>query len=595
MGIMLRLTVFGLLCFIATFLQGADGEEAPSAVAPLIKLFQSGRLPAERQATVVEMICQRGNDRDLRLVFDRILNPQAFDRGLRTKAMVWLADAAATRKVKPVGDLSGLSSLIMGEDTANDEPMRAAAIRAASTWRDGSIGPALKQIAGEKNVSPGLQKASIDGLAAIADTSSQEALKELAVSGHSISVRAQATAGLVGLDLPFAAQAAAEILAGAAATDDCSGLIDAFLNRQTGPEALGGALAGRPIAVDVAKRALRYMYSVGRSDAALSDVLGTHAGIDTNSQPPTPDEVAQVVADVIAKGDPVRGEAIFRRKDLSCMKCHSVNRAGGQVGPELSAVGGSSPVDYVVNSILNPNLAVKEQFVTRVFILESGKNLTGVVVDRDEVRVNVRDANGRLNTIPTADIEEELEGKSLMPQGLTKFLTRDELLDLARFVSELGKPGRFAVQQAKTIQRWRVLQNPSQELTGEVPHLEHIRQLTLGTPPEAWEPAYARVSGILPLAEGDLKPVPRVLIMQAEFDVAETGTVELRIDCTEPYQVWIDSQVQEPVNKTTITPDVGRHTFTMRIEVSDQSDPGVKVEFVVPTDSRANLVVVGGP
>jgi len=46
-------------------------------------------------------------------------------------------------------------------------------------------------------------------------------------------------------------------------------------------------------------------------------------------------------------------------------------------------------------------------------------------------------------TIPTADIDEEIEGKSLMPQGITKFLTHDEFLDLAKFISELGKPGDY--------------------------------------------------------------------------------------------------------------------------------------------------------
>ena len=111
------------------------------------------------------------------------------------------------------------------------------------------------------------------------------------------------------------------------------------------------------------------------------------AGIAADAPPPTPAEVAQIVQDVASKGDPARGEAIFRRQDLNCMKCHSVSRAGGQVGPELSAVGGSSPIDYVVNSILNPNLAVKEQYVTRVFVLSNGKVLTGVVIDRDEIRI----------------------------------------------------------------------------------------------------------------------------------------------------------------------------------------------------------------
>jgi hypothetical protein len=39
-----------------------------STVAPLIKLLESGRVPAERQAAIVEMICTRGEAADLAVV-----------------------------------------------------------------------------------------------------------------------------------------------------------------------------------------------------------------------------------------------------------------------------------------------------------------------------------------------------------------------------------------------------------------------------------------------------------------------------------------------------------------------------------------------
>ena len=37
-------------------------------------------------------------------------------------------------------------------------------------------------------------------------------------------------------------------------------------------------------------------------------------------------------------------------------------------------------------------------------------------------------------------------------------------LDLARFVSELGKPGPYAIRSTPTIQRWQVLENPPTDL-----------------------------------------------------------------------------------------------------------------------------------
>jgi hypothetical protein len=37
---------------------------------------------------------------------------------------------------------------------------------------------------------------------------------------------------------------------------------------------------------------------------------------------------------------------------------------------------------------------------------------TGILVDRDELRVRLRDATGKVITIPMAEIEEEVEGKT---------------------------------------------------------------------------------------------------------------------------------------------------------------------------------------
>ena len=61
---------------------------------------------------------------------------------------------------------------------------------------------------------------------------------------------------------------------------------------------------------------------------------------------------------MLKRGDPTRGEAVFRRKDLACFKCHAIAGAGGQVGPDLASVGASAPVDYLIDSLLQPNKAI---------------------------------------------------------------------------------------------------------------------------------------------------------------------------------------------------------------------------------------------
>jgi putative heme-binding domain-containing protein len=587
--ILRRAIVAMLLCAAPASLLPAD--EPASAVGPLMKLYQGGRLPAERQPAVVEMICNRGNENDLRVVFDRILPPDGMAPPLRIKAIGWLNEAARTRKVKPAGDLTGLGALVGSSDAA----LRLAAVRLAATLHVEGAAPALRKIATATDSSGDLRQAAIAGLAALGGDENRATLKHLAADGPAGTVRMQAVAAVAGFDLALAARHAVAVLAGLSTENDPTLLLGAFLDRKEGSQALAQALEKERMPADAAKRVLRAMYAVGRSDAALSNVLSQAAGVAADPPPPTQDEVAQLVREVMEKGDPARGERVFRQADLNCMRCHSVSRAGGQVGPDLSAVGGSSPVDYIVNSILNPNLAVKEQFVTRIFETKDGKVLLGIVIDRDESRVRIRDAQGQTLIIATADIEEEAPGTSMMPTGLTKFLTHRELIDLMRFIAELGRSGAYAVRTTPSIQRWRVLAQPPAELTAEVPHLEHIRQHVLGSEPDAWRSMYAKVAGVVPLEELRKGNPPTVAILRGELKVSEPGKVAVSVETTESVQVWVDGEAFGDRRQFEVPLERGLHQVIVRVEISNREAPELKVELGRPQGSTAQFEVVGGP
>ena len=137
------------------------------------------------------------------------------------------------------------------------------------------------------------------------------------------------------------------------------------------------------------------MYLAGRSDAELVAALGKAAGLDAEKPPPTPERASRLAAEVLAKGDAARGEKIFRRGDLGCLKCQRASGAGGDVGPELSPLGTTSPVDYVITSILHPDLSIKENFITGNFVTDEGMIHQGIVVDRDDKRVIIKDATGQ--------------------------------------------------------------------------------------------------------------------------------------------------------------------------------------------------------
>lgn len=282
-----------------------------------------------------------------------------------------------------------------------------------------------------------------------------------------------------------------------------------------------------------------------------------------------------------SNGDAARGERVFRRPDLNCMKCHAVAGAAGGVGPELSAVGSSSPVDYLINSIMVPDQAIKEEFVTKVVQTADGRVFHGIVADRDDKRLVLREATGELRTIPADEIDATKDGGSLMPKGLVNFVTRAEFVDLLRFLSELGKPGPYAIHTTPTIQRWRLLKpvpsSPEEALKSDAAR---------------WLPAYALVPGTVPLDEFAAQAGSPVLYLRGEVNVTAAGTVGFRLASAEGVTAWVDGK---PADGTSFAVDLepGVHALTLRIDTAARKAP-LKVELVKPEGSSAEFTVVGG-
>lgn len=578
------------LLVVAWLVLGSVGIAQES---PLLRLLKSGKLPKERIEAVVEMACKNAGPDDLRFIFEQAIDPDAYPPKARLKALQSLQEAALTRQVKPTGDLSPLATLIAD---GKSRELQLAAMRLATQWKVAAAGDAFGKLALDPNAGEAVRNAALEGLAAVSGESAKPTLLALAKKGQPQEIRYRAIAALVALDLDAAAEQAALALVDAQPQDMPTALLDAFINRKGGGDKLAAALGKQKLSKDVAKLALRTMYAAGQNDPALSEVLSSAAGVAADPPLPTPDDIKRLSAEAVAKGDAERGEKIFRRADSTCLRCHSLVKAGGQVGPDLSALGVSSPVEYVVTSILDPSAAMKETYVTRNFMTSDGEVITGIVLERDEEKVKLKDAKGKITTLATSDIEREKEGKSLMPNGVTKFLTHDELLDLIRFVSELGKAGPFGPRATPTIQRWRVLKNVPSELAQiEVTNLENVRTFLTEAGEDAFVPAYAQVNGVLPLAE--LSPTPEkptVLYLRGEIDVTAGGQVGFRYTTDAKVTAWVDGSLFEGQSEFTTELAEGRHKVTLRVVTQGKPGEGLMLEVFPPAGSTANFAVVGG-
>ncbi|WP_339729238.1 HEAT repeat domain-containing protein [uncultured Gimesia sp.] len=553
-----------------------------------MKLLKSGRIPAQRQGTIIELICRKGNQDDLGYIWEQIVTG-AIKGELKEKSLLSLKEAFQNRKIIPAGSLAGISVLI-----DEQPPINRAAVELAGLWKVSAAAEKLQQLALSKQTDKKLRTAAIDALVSIGGDASIKAMQQLTGDHSPQDIRYQGAAALVALELKLAIADGIKIMS-SGKDGDPTPFIAAILDNQGAADQLATAISSQKIPEDVAKKLLRYMYSVGRSDKTLSDALSKAAGMSGEEKKLTEAEFKQLVADVIANGNAERGEQIFRRPELSCMKCHSVSKAGGEVGPDLSPIGASSPVDYLVRSILYPNQAVKEAYQTVVILTIEGKILRGIVVDRNEERIILKDANGKEIVIPADDIDDETEGGSLMPQGLTKFLTRDELVDVVKYLSALGRPGPYAVRSKPTVQRWLVMQEiPNLLLTNENPDEELFEEHVLRAPATAWTPQYAMVAGLLPFAELKSLATDSLILLQAEIKVTEPGAVGFRINSADNTKLWIDAQQLKPESENQFDLTKGVHKLTLLINLEHRTDQGIQAEFFKPAGSKASFTVVGG-
>lgn len=561
--------------------------------APAVRLLKSGRLPPERIQQVLELVCQRGSADDLAYVFSQVAKADGFPTEARLHALEDLAAAANTRQVLPEYDTTALGNLC-GD---SDQRIQTAALRLAGAWHAEKVAGVLQELVTSDAATPAVQRAAIDALAKIGPAAVRGVAARL-VESSDVSRRLLGIAALAPLDPDRAAKIAAEMLRDKAGGDRTGELLAPILEIQGGADKLAAAVRSASIPADAAKLALQYLYATGRSDAALVDVFSSAAGL--NIAPPTLDaaKLKEMSAEVLASGDPGRGEKVFRRDDLSCLKCHAVSGAGGDIGPDLSPVGSTSPPDYLITSILNPDLSIKENFITRAFVTDEGRIYQGIVTDRDEQRVVLKQATGERVTIPVAHIVDEAEGKSLMPKGLAGFLSHQEFLDLVRFLSALGKPGEYEIRTQPTVQRWRVLAEVPPELTVGNPDATEIRNKVLSAPDTAWQPAYAQVAGVLPLddvAASIARSVPLpVLYLRADLDLTSPGDVEIQLDSRQGIRAWIDDQPLELAEPTLATLGVGQHRLLLRVDRIERGADALRVVVDKAHGSTAAVTVVGG-
>ena len=143
-------------------------------------------------------------------------------------------------------------------------------------------------------------------------------------------------------------------------------------------------------------------------------------------------------------GDAARGAVVFFQQSMACARCHSVNDSvASNLGPSL--VDNKEPLanSEIVDAILQPSKTIRKGFDTASVITTEGETITGLLVEKTDSQIVLRDANNLLVAIPVSEVDQYANrSQSMMPAGQVNQLTsRQQFLDLVKYLIEIRDGG----------------------------------------------------------------------------------------------------------------------------------------------------------
>ncbi|GAA4456850.1 L-sorbosone dehydrogenase [Nibrella saemangeumensis] len=564
----------------------------PDAVAQLVQLYQKGQVPEAYHKDVLNSLARSGKPADLTVLFDLVNQSNPGQAKQLAAQLAVLEDAARQRNIKPEGDLSRIAGFIGHEDQA----VAASAIRLIGHWQLAAMTDRMVDLSkkGDKNT----KKAAMTAMTLLDKQKARQVLAELAGPKNPVESRLLATAQLVSLDVQEAARLAVDLLQTLPATTDASELYRPFMVQKQGTQALAEALLARKIPESTAKAARltiqgQIPWNRQQSDEIkrLKQALEASGGtlpVERMPQRLNESEIAGLAREVKASGRAEQGEMIYRK--TSCNSCHALGGAGGLIGPDLSSLGTSSPVETIIRSILYPTASIKEGYELQRIAKKDGSEVMGYLVSNGASEILMRDVSGQEIAVSKNQIAvmEKVPG-SLMPAGLTAGLDKEEFRDLVGFLSKLGESGPFRVPATRLVRRWETAL-ATKELATKL-RTEGIGYVVKPTAKVSFQPAYSKVSGDLPVDElpvVEAGPGKSYSLVRFEVEVLTPGPVNLGLNATAGLSAWAGQKLLKLSEQGTVVDlPQGIHPITVSIDRGAFREGSLRIQLQESQPSAA--------
>ena len=191
------------------------------------------------------------------------------------------------------------------------------------------------------------------------------------------------------------------------------------------------------------------IYRRGGSDSEL--YTSVRYGIPGSEMGPvriTDDEVWKVVAYVKrlgsqgllekAPGDASAGRQVYEKS--GCANCHSIEKAGGSLGPDLTDIGRRRGLKFLAESLIKPEADIPINYRGVQVMLKSGQTVSGVRLNYDDLSIQLRDTRDNLRSFLRENIQDiKYDKPSLMPTYAS--MNQKSLDDVIAYLNSLkGAP-----------------------------------------------------------------------------------------------------------------------------------------------------------
>jgi len=137
-------------------------------------------------------------------------------------------------------------------------------------------------------------------------------------------------------------------------------------------------------------------------------------------------------------GDPERGADLFvNHAAAQCIRCHRIDDGKGSlVGPTMKSIGEEKSLEYLLESLVDPQAVIAEGYGTIALTLADGGFVAGQYRGEKDGALLVRDPEGKTVRVPEGSVAQRSPVVSTMPP-MGEILSRSELRDLIAYLRTL--------------------------------------------------------------------------------------------------------------------------------------------------------------